>query len=76
MLCSLNKETQDIEKNLWTSLKKELEERDMTIYRLAEITGIPRTQIYSLRNGRQKSFSWSYMVRIADALDVSLDIFR
>lgn len=76
MLCNLNKQTQDIEKNLWNSLKQELDERGMTIYRLAELTGIPRTQIYALKKGRQKTFSWDYMIRIADALDVSLDVFR
>lgn len=68
--------TQDIDKNLWNSIEKVLIEREMSIYRLAKITGIPRTQIYALKRGYQKSFSWGYMVRIADALDVSLDIFR
>lgn len=68
--------TQDIDKNLWDSIEKVLNEREMSIYRLAKITGIPRTQIYALKKGHQKSFSWGYMVRIADALGVSLDIFR
>lgn len=76
MLNVVNNKPQDIDKNLWNSIEKVLIEREMSIYRLAKITGIPRTQIYALKRGYQKSFSWGYMVRIADALDVSLDIFR
>lgn len=76
MLSTKEQTTQDVGKRQWNALKRELEKRNMSIYRFSQITGIPRTQIYALKNRRQKTFGWEYMVKIADVLDMSLDIFR
>ncbi|WP_244974062.1 helix-turn-helix domain-containing protein [Limosilactobacillus portuensis] len=47
----------------------------MSVYRLSKLTGIPNPTIFSYKNnGVEPTFS--NMVKIADALGVSLDEFR
>jgi transcriptional regulator with XRE-family HTH domain len=60
---------------LWWKIQKQLDLQKMSIYRLSKRTGIPNNTLYQYKNqGVEPSFS--NMVKIADALDVSLDVFR
>lgn len=65
----------EIHKMLWNRIQSQLNQKEMSIYRLSKITGIPDNTLYGYKNnGVEPSFS--NMVKIADALDVSLDVFR
>ena len=59
---------------LWDIIQIQLDKQKITIYRLAKLTGIPDTTLHNYKNGSEPSFK--NMCKIADALDVSLDIFR
>ncbi|WP_318529881.1 helix-turn-helix domain-containing protein [Limosilactobacillus reuteri] len=60
---------------LWNSIQVQLDKQNMTAYRLSKMTGIPLTTIYNYKNdGKEPPFK--NMCKIADALDVSLDVFR
>lgn len=60
---------------LWNRIQVQLNKRELSIYRLSKITGIPMNTLYSYKNlGKEPPFK--NMVKIADALDVSLDVFR
>ena len=64
-----------VHKMLWNRIQSQLNQKEMSIYRLSKITGIPDNTLYGYKNnGVEPSFS--NMVKIADALDVSLDVFR
>ncbi|WP_311317598.1 helix-turn-helix domain-containing protein [Limosilactobacillus reuteri] len=65
----------DLYKMLWNSIQVQLDKQNMTAYRLSKMTGIPLTTIYNYKNdGKEPPFK--NMCKIADALDVSLDVFR
>lgn len=58
-------------------LKKLLKERGITANRLALQMGLPsNASIYALVNGKNRNPSFALMERIADVLDVSMDVFR
>ena len=60
---------------LWELVQKQLDKQSMSVYRLSKLTGIPNPTIFSYKNnGVEPTFS--NMVKIADALGVSLDEFR
>lgn len=60
---------------LWEKIQKQLDKCHMSVYRLSKITGIPNNTLYQYKNqGVEPSFK--NMVKIADALDFSLDVFR
>jgi Helix-turn-helix. len=61
---------------MWNKLKKILDEKQMTTYQLSKLTGISEQSFSKLRNGLSKELSFGSMVKIADALNVSLDEFR
>ncbi len=61
---------------MWKKLKKMLDEKQITTYQLSKLTGISEQSFSKLRNGLSKELSFSSMVKIADALDISLDEFR
>ena len=61
---------------MWKKLKKMLDEKQMTTYQLSKLTGISEQSFSKLRNGLSKELSFGSMVKIADALDISLDEFR
>ncbi len=48
-------------------------ERGLTQYRLAKMIGTPQSDMARIETGRTKNPTWQRMIRIADALDVSLD---
>lgn len=60
---------------LWSVIQKYLDKRNMTVYRLSKITGIPNNTLYQYKN-QDVEPSFRNMVKIADALDISLDVFR
>ncbi len=65
----------DLYKMLWNRIQVQLNKRELSIYRLSKMTGIPMNTLYSYKNlGKEPPFK--NMVKIADALDVSLDVFR
>ncbi|ESV55130.1 XRE family transcriptional regulator [Streptococcus agalactiae LMG 14747] len=53
-----------------------LDKRQMTMYQLAKLSGINRSHFTDLKKGKIKYLSWPNMIKIADALDISLDEFR
>lgn len=60
---------------LWENVQNILDDKSMTIYRLSRETGINENTLYSYSRGISEP-SFKNMVKIADALDVSLDTFR
>ncbi|MDD6385173.1 MAG: helix-turn-helix transcriptional regulator [Streptococcus hyointestinalis] len=58
---------------MWKKLNHILVEKGMTKKELAEKSGVSSSTIQNIRN---ESIAWKNMVKIADALDVSLDEFR
>ena len=63
-------------RNMWKKLKKMLDDKQITTYQLSKLTGISEQSFSKLRNGLSKELSFGSMVKIADALDISLDEFR
>ena len=61
---------------MWNRIKKILDEKQITTYQLSKLTGISEQSFSKLRNGLSKELSFGSMVKIADALDISLDEFR
>ncbi|WP_248625851.1 helix-turn-helix domain-containing protein [Enterococcus cecorum] len=61
---------------MWRKVQKELEKQNMTIYRLTKLTGVSRSVMYEFKNGKIKKPSFELMEKIADALNVSMDVFR
>ena len=63
---------------LWDKVETELNKRNMSIYQLTVKAGLPRNNrtMYEFKYGHIKKPSFELMCRIADALDVSLDVFR
>lgn len=59
---------------MWNEIQKELDKKNISIYKLAKITGIRDSTLHNYKRGSEPSFK--NMCRIADALDVSLDYFR
>lgn len=59
---------------MWNEIQKALDEKNLSIYKLAKITGIRDSTLHNYKRGSEPSFK--NMCRIADALDVSLDYFR
>ncbi|WP_404900013.1 helix-turn-helix domain-containing protein [Limosilactobacillus reuteri] len=63
---------------LWSKIEKLLKENHMSIYQLTIEAGLPKNNrtMYEFKYGHIKKPSFELMCRIADALDVSLDVFR
>ena len=61
---------------LWSKVEIKLKEKGISVYRLSKLTGISHQTLSSLKTGKSKSPSFELMVKIADALDISLDEFR
>ncbi|GIC70584.1 helix-turn-helix domain-containing protein [Fructobacillus tropaeoli] len=61
---------------MWEKIEKQLNKKNKTAYWLAKETGLPYQSIYSIKRNKNQQPSFSYMVKIADALEISLDEFR
>ena len=59
---------------MWNEIQKALDKKNISIYKLAKITGIRDSTLHNYKRGSEPSFK--NMCKIADALDVSLDYFR
>lgn len=65
-----------VKKTMWELIDMKMAEKGWSIYRLAENAGLKPSVIYALRDGKSKSLMFDTVVKIADALGVSLDEFR
>ncbi|MDE3291510.1 helix-turn-helix transcriptional regulator [Lacticaseibacillus paracasei] len=62
---------------MWHIIKRLMREKGYSIRQLSRIAGYKNpTTIYSIKTGQSKDPSFSTMIRIADALGVSLDELR
>lgn len=61
---------------MWETIERLLKERDMNMTKLSEQTGITKGRLSHLKKGDTEYLSWPNMIKIADALDISLDEFR
>ena len=61
---------------MWEKIELELRKREMTIYQLTKLTGVSMSVMYEFRKGNIKKPSFELMEKIADALNVSMDVFR
>lgn len=61
---------------LWEKVALELKKRNMTIYQLTKKTGVSMSVMYEFKRGNIKKPSFELMEKIANALDVSMDVFR
>ena len=59
---------------LWKLIENQMDKQDISAYRLAKMTGLSHNTLQNYKNGHEPSFS--NVVKIADALGVSLDEFR
>ena len=59
---------------LWKLIKNQMDKQGISAYRLAKMTGLSLNTMQNYKNGHEPSFS--NVVKIADALGVSLDEFR
>lgn len=59
---------------LWKFIEEELKKQNISVYRLSKVTGISQTTLHNYKLGHEPSFK--NVVKIADALGVSLDVFR
>lgn len=62
--------------SMWEKIELELRKREMTIYQLTKLTGVSMSVMYEFRKGNIKKPSFELMEKIADALNVSMDVFR
>lgn len=58
----------------WENVKIILKKRNISIYRLAKMTGINANTLGNYNNGHEPTISKA--IKIADALNVSLDELR
>ncbi|MER0122887.1 helix-turn-helix domain-containing protein [Streptococcus sp. ZJ93] len=61
---------------MWQRIKQIMDEKGMTMYAVSKKAGINQNVLIDLKAGRSKRIYFDNMVKIADALDVSLDEFR
>lgn len=61
---------------MWGKIEELANRKGLTIYALAKKAGINYQMLAELKSGRKKDMMFSNVVKIADALEVSLDEFR
>ncbi|QSE76338.1 helix-turn-helix transcriptional regulator [Lactococcus taiwanensis] len=61
---------------MWNKLEKIISDKGITIYRLGKLTGLGVSVFYNLKSGRIKDVTFQTAIKIADALNVSLDELR
>lgn len=61
---------------MWEKIERLLKERGLNKNQLARLAGLQQNSLIDLKMGRKKSLKFDDVVKIADALDVSLDEFR
>lgn len=58
------------------NLKKILKSKNISQSELSRMANIPRTNVVAIINGQIKNPTIGLMIKIADALNISLDEFR
>lgn len=61
---------------MWEKIEQLMIERNLNMNKLAKLTGIHKSHFSDLKSGKIKNLSWPNMVKISDALGVSLDEFK
>lgn len=61
---------------MWEIIEKELEKQNVNQNQLAKRMGVHNSVLTELKKGRIKKPSFELMCKVADALDVSLEVFR
>ncbi|KRM89347.1 helix-turn-helix domain-containing protein [Fructilactobacillus florum] len=62
---------------MWPKIECILTENNLTPRKLSQMAGLKNSStIYALKNGQIKKPSFELMVKIANALNVSLDVFK
>ena len=61
---------------MWDKIKQQLDKQGITEYRLAKMTGISPQHLHQLKKRNTKNPKWLTVVKIAEALGVSLDEFK
>lgn len=61
---------------MWIKIEKLIKEQNLNQEQLAKRMNVHSSIISDLKNGRINKPSFELMCKIADALDVSLDVFR
>lgn len=59
---------------MWNEIRKIMDKKEISIYKLAKLTGLPWSTIGNYKNGSEMSFKNA--CKIADALSISLDELR
>lgn len=58
---------------MWEKLEKYLKQKQISMYLLSKMTGIPETTINNIRHKRIKSVKFHTAYKIAKALEIDLD---
>ncbi|MCH5461518.1 helix-turn-helix domain-containing protein [Secundilactobacillus sp. HBUAS58055] len=61
---------------LWENITRILKLKHVSVRELCRLTGIPRQTLYNIKQGSSLNPSFYLILKIAEALDVSLDEFR
>lgn len=61
---------------MWKKIEFEMKKRGLTQYELSKIMQVHPSVLTDLKKGRNKKPSFELMEKIADALNVSMDVFR
>ena len=61
---------------MWETIEKILKEKNLTQEQLAKRMKVHSGPVSDLKHGRIKKPGFELMCKIADALEVSLDVFR
>lgn len=61
---------------MWKKIEKEMKKQGLTKYRLAKLMGVNNSLLSAFQNGKIQKPSFELMKKIADALNVSMDVFR
>lgn len=61
---------------MWKKIEKEMKKQGLTKYRLAKLMGVDNSLLSAFQKGNIKKPSFELMEKIADALNVSMDVFR
>lgn len=65
-----------VDNMLWKKIEEQLNKKGWTIYRVTKEANISQNTLYELKSGRVKDINFKTMIKIADALGISLDEFR
>ena len=61
---------------MWKKIEQEIKKQGLTQYKLSKMIGVSHSVLTDLKNGRNKKPSFELVEKIADALNVSMDVFR